>query len=176
MFYIIFHLFLRPLNILSTSFRAKTETLHSGRNSWPVRTRSIFVQNLPQLFFLSKGFSFFSLTTKYAICMFSCKNAEIVFRSKFLTSWIKGHFHRNFTLFIVVFFLIFVLYNFPLVSETSEYTISEFSCKNGDIPLWSKFLTCRNLGYFGTNFSRFFFSFERIFHFFLGPLNMLFAS
>ena len=58
-FYRIFQLFLRPLNILSTSFRAKMETLHSGRNSWPIGTRGIFLQNLPQLVFLSKEFSIF---------------------------------------------------------------------------------------------------------------------
>ena len=51
--YIIFHLFLRPLNTLSTSFRAKMETLLSGRNSRPFWTRGIFVQILHKFFFLS---------------------------------------------------------------------------------------------------------------------------
>ena len=46
-----FHFFLRPLNILSTSFRAKMETLHSGRNSWPIGIRAIFVIILHEFFF-----------------------------------------------------------------------------------------------------------------------------
>ena len=36
-------------------------TLHSVRNSWPVGTRSIFVQNLPEFFSLSREFSMFFL-------------------------------------------------------------------------------------------------------------------
>ena len=51
-----------------------------------------------------------------------------------------------------------------------------FSSKNGDIAFWSTFLTNRNWGHFCTKFNRNFFSFERIFPIFLGPLNMLFVS
>ena len=127
----IFHLYLRPLNILCTSFRAKMATLHLGRNSWPVGSRSTFVQNLPQLRFLSKeildlselgvfctnftriffffrkNFQFFSWTSKYAICKFWCKNDDIVFQSKYLTSRTKRHFPTNFTwVFLFIYFSI----------------------------------------------------------------------
>ena len=57
----IFHLFLRHLNILSTSFRAKMATLHYGLNSWPVGTRGIFVQNLQEFFFSFKWIFHFLL-------------------------------------------------------------------------------------------------------------------
>ena len=60
-FYRIFHVYLRSLNILPTSFQAKMKTLHSFRNSWPVGTRGMFVQNLTKIFFLSKESSQFFL-------------------------------------------------------------------------------------------------------------------
>ena len=43
LFYRLFHVFLRSLNILPTCFQEKMVTLHFGRNSWPVGTRGIFV-------------------------------------------------------------------------------------------------------------------------------------
>ena len=63
-FYRIFHLFLRPQNIISTSFHEKMVTLHSGRNSWPIGTRVIFVQIFHEFFFLFKEFSIFFLDQK----------------------------------------------------------------------------------------------------------------
>ena len=60
-FYRIFHLFLRPLNILSTSFRAKMVTFHSGRNSWPVGIRGILVQFFHEFFFSFEIIFHFSL-------------------------------------------------------------------------------------------------------------------
>ena len=60
-FYRIFHLFLRPLNILSTSFRAKMVTLHSGRNSWPVGIRGILIQIFHEFFFSFEIIFHFSL-------------------------------------------------------------------------------------------------------------------
>ena len=110
----IFHLFLRPLNMLSTSFRAKMAKLHSGRISLPVGTLGIFVQNLPEFFFLEIIFHFFQ-TTKYAIYKFRCKNANIAFWSKFWTCRTKGHFRKNITR--VLFFIvdrIFQLFMRPL--------------------------------------------------------------
>ena len=106
--YRIFHLSLKPLNILSTTFRAKMETLHSGRNSWLVGTRGIFVQILHEFFFsFERIFYFFSWTTKYVICKFWCKNDDIVFQSKYLTSRTKRHFPTNFTwVFLFIYFSI----------------------------------------------------------------------
>ena len=123
-------MFLAPLNILSTSFHAKMATLHFGQNSWLVRPGCIFVQILNNFFFFRKNFTFVFMTFTYAIYKFSCKNTEIVFQSKFLTSRTKGHFCTNFTR---VIFILFFLKNFSFVSWTSEYKIYKFSCKNGDI-------------------------------------------
>ena len=108
-FYKIFPLFLRPLNTLSNSFHAKIVTLHSGWNSWPVRTRAIWYKFFTNFFFFRKNFPFFSWTNKYAIYKFWCKNEKNVFQSKYLTSRTKGHFPTNFTRFIFVFFFIFSL-------------------------------------------------------------------
>ena len=172
LFFRIFHLFLRRLNILSTRFRAKMETLHSGLNSWPVGIRGIFVQILHEFFFFVNNFPFLSWTTNYAICKFWSKNDNIVFQSKYLTSRTNGHFHTNFSR---VFLFIYFSIEFPLFSETSKYTIYKFSCVNSDIPFWSKFLTCRNLELFRTKFTPIIIYFQRIFQFFLWPLNMLLA-
>ena len=110
----IFHLFLRPLNILSTSFRAKMAKLHSCRISLPVGTLGIFVQNLLEVFFFEIIFHFFQ-TTKYAIYKFRCKNANIAFWSKFWTCRTKGHFHKNFTqVFFFIVDRIFQLFLRPL--------------------------------------------------------------
>ena len=79
-------------------------TLHSSQNSWPVGTSGIFVQNLQDFFFIWKNFPFYSWTTKYAICMFWSKNANIVFGSKFFTCRTKGHFLTNFDLIFFIFF------------------------------------------------------------------------
>ena len=72
------------------------------------------------------------------------------------------------------FFIYFILllYNFPLVSKSSEYTINKFSLKNGNVAFRLKFLTSQNLGHFRTKFTQISFSFKRIFHFLLQPQNM----
>ena len=70
-----------------------------------------------------------------------------------------------------IYFILF-LYNFPLVSKSSEYTINKFSLKNSDVAFRLKFLTSRNLGHFRTKFTKISFSFKRIFHFLLQPQNM----
>ena len=118
----LFHLFLRPLYVPPTSFRAKTPKLYSSQNSWPVGPRAIIEQNLTEFFiFLQKVFPFISRTTIYAIYKFSCKNARIVFWSKFLTSGTQGHFQTKFT------------QGFFFLSWTSIYAIYKFSCKNANI-------------------------------------------
>ena len=59
------HLFLGPLNVLSTSFHAHTLTIASGQNSWLVEPRGIFIEKKLEffsfLFFFSKEFSICSL-------------------------------------------------------------------------------------------------------------------
>ena len=86
-----FFFFFGQQNMLSTSYGAKTTTLYSCQNTWPVGVKGIFVQ------------------------------------------------------IIIVFFYLFIFqYSFTPFSETSEYNIFKFSCKNGDIAFWSKFLTSRN--------------------------------
>ena len=121
----IFHVFLRSLNILPTCFQAKMATLHSGRNSLPVGTSGIFVQNLQDFFFFQKNFPFYSWTTKYAICKFLCKIANIVFRSKFFTYRIKGHFQTNFArVFLFILFCcytIFHLFLSPLNTQSTSF-------------------------------------------------------
>ena len=123
--YTIFHMFLSPLNILSTCFRWKMATLHSGWNSWPVGTSGIFVQNLQDFFFFQNNFPFYSWTTKYAICKFLCKNANIVFRSKFFTYRTKGHFRTNFArVFLFILFCcytIFHLFLSPLNTQSTSF-------------------------------------------------------
>ena len=44
--------FLGPLNMLSASFGAKTTTLYSSQNTWPVGQKGIFLQILPEFFYL----------------------------------------------------------------------------------------------------------------------------
>ena len=105
-FYRIFNLFRRHLNILYACLGSKMPTLYSGQNSWPLGQMGIFEQILHEIFFFFwKNFQFFSWITKYAICKFWCKNGDIVFQSKYLTSWTKGHFRRNFTrVFLFIYF------------------------------------------------------------------------
>jgi len=98
----IFHFFLGPLNIQSTSFHAKMATLHFCQNF-------TFVQILTDFFFFRKNITFVFFTVIYAIYKFSCKNTDIVFRPKFLTSQTKWHFHKNFTR---VNFILFFLFSF----------------------------------------------------------------
>ena len=83
----IFCLFVGPLYMPPTSSRAKMTTLHSRLNSWPDWHRRIFVQNLPNFFFIYflKNFLFVSWTYIYDTNKFSCKNGDISFSSKFLT-------------------------------------------------------------------------------------------
>ena len=47
----IFHFFLGPLNVQSTSFHAHTPTLDSGQNSWPIKPWGIFVKKLLGFYF-----------------------------------------------------------------------------------------------------------------------------
>jgi len=98
-------LFLGPQNIKSISFRAKMAILNFDKNYWPVGLRGVFLQILTDFFF-PKEFCiyFFFLSFIYAIDKFPCKNTDIVFRSKFLTSRTKGHFRTNFTRVILFFF------------------------------------------------------------------------
>ena len=135
-------MFLGPLYMSSTSFHSKTPTVHSGQNSWPVETRSIFVQNLPDFFFLLslKNFPIVSWTAVYAIYKFLFKNTDIAFRSKFMTSRTLGHFHTKFirVLFYFILFYYLFLKNFPFISWTTIYAIYKFSCKNGDIVFQSQ--------------------------------------
>ena len=65
---------------------------------------------------------------------------------------------------------------FPFSFRTTKCAVCWFCSKNDEIALWSKFLTSRNLRHFRTKYFGFFFSFNRVFPFFLGPLNMLSAS
>ena len=119
-FYRIFHVYLRSLNILPTSFQAKMKTLHSFRNSWPVGTRGMFVQNLTKIFFFFlNNFPFFSWTTKYSICKFSFKNADNIFLPKFLISWTKWHFRTN-LMRVFFYFLIFLFMHIYLFIEFSR--------------------------------------------------------
>jgi len=113
-----------------------------------------FVQILTDFFFFRKNITFVFFTVIYAIYKFSCKNTDIVFRPKFLTSQTKWHFHKNFTR---VNFILFFLLSFWFVPCTFEYTIYKFSCKNGDIAFWSKFLASQTWVHFRTNFKQFFF-------------------
>ena len=114
-FYWSFHLLQRPLNTLSRSFQAKMETLHSGWNFWAVETGGIFVQILHKFFFSFERIVHIFWTTKNAICKFWRKNVDIVFQSKFLTSWTQGHFRNNFIriifLFIFHFYWIFQFFS-----------------------------------------------------------------
>ena len=173
----IFHVFLRSLNILPICFQVKMAKLHSGQNSWPVVTSGIFVQNLQDFFFFQNNFPFYSWTTKYAICMFWCKNANIVFRSKFFTCQTKGLFWTNYAR---VFYLFILLY-FIVIQFSTFFYVLWIYCLHVFIEKWRrciqlKFLTNRNFANFRTKFTRIFFSFERIFHFLLEPQNMLSAS
>jgi len=99
----ILHLFVGPLNVLSTSFRAKTTILYSGQNSWPIWPKGVCEQNWYNFFFLFfvNNFTFVYWTTSFAIYRFSCKNANIWIRSKFLTLLTQRHFR---TKLIRVFF------------------------------------------------------------------------
>ena len=59
---------------------------------------------LPKFFFFWKNFPFFSWTSKYAISKFRCKNADFVFRAKFLNSRTTGHFSLLFSFFFFIEF------------------------------------------------------------------------
>ena len=109
-------MFLGPLYMPSTSFHSKTPTVHSGQNSWPVETRSNFVQNLPDFFFLLilKNFPIVSWTAVYAIYKFLFKNTDIAFRSKFMTSRTLGHFHTKFIRVLFYFILLFISKEFSI--------------------------------------------------------------
>ena len=100
-------------------------------------------------FFFGKNFAFFSWTTKYSICMFWCKNADVVFRPKFLTSRTKGHFLWNFACFFFFFFLTWQ--HCILVEILNQSELAAF--------LYKIYKTSS--------------SFEWVSHFILGPLNML---
>ena len=198
-------------------------TLHFGLNSWPVRSRGIFVQNLPQLFFLSKEFSIFFFWTRNMLS--TCFGAKIPTLYYCWNSWPvgqKGIFVQVYLIFIFFFsiefytcfcglwiyylpvfmqkwrhcilveildqseigafsYKIYTNYfffpkNFPFFSLTTKYAICMFWCKNANIVLRPKFLTSWTKGHIRTIFTRVIFSiffFYRIFHLFLRPLNIL---
>ena len=118
-------------------------------------------------FFNPKNFPYFSLTTNYAICMFWCKNADFVLRSKFLTSRTKGHFRTNFTRFFFVFFFYFFSIQFSnCFWDHWIYYLLVFGQKCWNcIPV--EILDLSKLGLFSYEFfMNFFFSFWRNFPFF----------
>ena len=53
---IFFHWFLRPLDMASINFSAKTLTLYSGKKKFPAGPVGIFELNLTDFFFLTKYF------------------------------------------------------------------------------------------------------------------------
>ena len=136
-------MFSGPLYMLSKSFRAKTVTLHSDQNSWPLGPRGISVQNLHEFFF------FFSFISKeFSICFLDLYICYLqVFAQKcrhcipVKNSWpvgLRGIFVQNLLEFF--FFFPFILKNLPFVSWTFIYAINKFSCKNTNIAFQLKFL------------------------------------
>ena len=127
---------------------------------------------LPKFFLFRKNFPFFSWTTKYAISKFWCKNADIVFRPKFLTSRKKGHFLTKFALFllffIILFFFFFFFYRiFHVFLRSLNILPTCFQVKMATLHSgWNSWLVGIR-GIFVQNWIEFFFSFYRIFPFFL---------
>ena len=126
--------------MLSTSFREKTPTLYSVKNSWTLGPMGFFLKKLNRVFFffffslLQMIFSFVSWTTIYDIYKFSCKNAKIVFRSNFLANIApKGVFEQDlieFFSFFLFFFLIFYCKRFfHFFIGTIKYAIYKFHAK-----------------------------------------------
>ena len=120
-------------------------------------------------FFLLNNFQFFSLTTTYAIYIFWCKNADIIFRSKSLTS--RTNFTQVIFLFIFLSYRIFHLFLWPLNILSTSFR-AKMATWHSDRNFWPVETT----GIFVQILHEFFFTFERIFHFFFGPQNMLSAS
>ena len=168
----IFNFLLEPQNMLYAGFGAKTRKLHYGRNSWPFGTSGTFWQNLTNLFFFRKNFPFFSWTTKYTISKFRSKNANIVFRPELWTNRSKGPILTNFALFLFNFFMEFS----TCFLDYWIYYLHIFKQK------WGHLLSGRHSYPVGTwvifvqNLSDFFFLSKEFSNFFLGPLNILFAS
>ena len=104
-------------------------TLYSGQNSWPVRQKGIFVQNLPFFFFFQKNFQFCCWTTKYVPCKFWFENAEIVIRSKFFTSRTKRHFHTNIARVFIYFIYIYIYRIFNLFLRPPNLPPISFQAK-----------------------------------------------
>ena len=154
-----FHLFLRPLNILSTSFEEKMVTLHSGQNSRQIGTRGIFVQNLPNFFFLSKEFSIFFFDHKICyLCVLvqKCRHCILV---KIHDQSDKMAFSYKF--YPIYFFILFYIFSIKFSTcfwDLWIYYLLVF------LPKWwhcilVEILDLSNLGVFCTNFSRVFFFF-----------------
>ena len=123
-FYIIFHLFLIPLNILSTNFNAKMATLHYGRNCWPVGTRGIFTQILHEfLFHYKRIFYFFLGPLNMLSASFGAKTTTLYSSQN---TWPIGQ-KDSFVQILPKFFYLFIFQkNLPLLSETSEYYLQVF--------------------------------------------------
>ena len=171
-FYLIFiyrilHLFLKPLNILSTSFCAKMATLHFGRNSWPVGTRSIFVQNLYQLFFSFQIiFHFFLWPPNMLSACFGAKRPTLYSGPNSWPVGQKGIFGQilpNLFMYSILFFLyrIFHLFLRPLNILSTSFRakmVTLHSCRNS-WPVGSR-------GIFLQIFHIYFFFFRKNFLFF----------
>ena len=136
------------------------------QNSLPVEPWGICDQVLIEVFFffffLQKIFSFISGTSKNSFYKFSCKNFDIVYRSKNLASRSREHFRTKFNR------IFFLAKDFYICFLTSKYTIYKFSCKNADIVFRSNFLASPR-GIFELILMIFFFC-KCFFHLFLGPL------
>ena len=114
-----------------------------------------------------KKFPFFSWSMKYAVNKFWCKNDDIVFQSKFLTSRTKGHFRTKFSR-IFFFYRIFNLFLRPPSILFTSFRAKMVTLHSG----WNSW-PVGTRGIFVQILHEFFFSSARNFHFFLGPLNML---
>ena len=109
-FYRIFHLFLSPLNKLSISFHAKMVTLHSGRNSWPVGTRNIFVQILHDFFF-HRIFHFFLGPVNMLSASFGEKMMTLYSSQN---TWLVGQKGISYKFYLSLFYLSYFLFYFIL--------------------------------------------------------------
>ena len=176
-FYTIFNLFLRPLNILSTSFHAKMVTLHPGRNSWPIETRGIYVQILHEFFFsFKRNFHFFlgplnMLSTSFGAKMMtlhSGQNTWPIGQKGIFVQMLPDLFFYSFLFFVYRIFHSFLRPLNILSTSFREKMETLYSGRNS----WPPRTRC----IFVQISHELFFPFERIFQFFLGPLNMLSTS
>ena len=109
--YRIFHLFMRPLNIISTSFHLKMVTLYSCRNSWPVRTRGIFLQIFHNFFFFfRKNFPVFLLDHEIWYMHVSVQKCRHSITVKILDQFDKRAFsYKYYPIYFVILFYFFFL-------------------------------------------------------------------